>query len=169
MLKSEIDQNFKFIISLVDLFYWLTDDNLRFWYKKTILILTASIVEAILHYTIKVLEIKHNRCFGVKLRKDRLIYQISSDESIYSYREKKVSYDSEEMTFNDCIMILWDEAPEKFTWDICDKIHEIRRLRNGVHIHETLSINPEFNTMDFGIFFSYTKAAIDACESVIIS
>ncbi len=41
------------------------DEAIEFGYKKTILILVASIIEALLLHTIKVLEVKHKKCFGV--------------------------------------------------------------------------------------------------------
>jgi hypothetical protein len=167
ILKNEIDQNFMFIISLIDFFESSKEENQRFWYKKTIIILTASIVEAILLYTIQELEIKHRKCFWVKKTRERLIYKISTDEWIYSYREKKVTYDPNEMTFNDCIMILGDEESTHFTQEVCDKIHALRNLRNGVHIHSSLSTNPDFIKLDFEIFFLDTKVAIDACESAL--
>lgn len=166
-LKSEIDQNFKFIIGLVDLFDKLKDDNSRFWYKKTIVILTASIVEAILLYTIKQLELKHSRCFWIKKTREKLIYKIWPSDNLYTYREKKVAYDPEEMTFNDSIVILWDEEPTHFTKDICDKIHGLRRLRNGVHVHNGVSSDPEFITLNFETFFTNAKIAIDTCEAVL--
>ena len=167
VLKWEIDQNFMFIISLIDSFSWFTSENQRFGYKKTIIILTASIVEAILLYTIKQLEFKHARCFWTKKTREKLIYKISANESIFTYKEKKVMYDPEDMTFNDSIIVLWEEEPLYFTRDICDKIHELRRLRNGVHIHSSISCDPEFIAMDFKRFFTYTKTAIDVCEWVL--
>lgn len=172
VLKNEIDQNLMFVMKLIDLFENTPNNGIyeimRFWYKKTIIIFTASIVEAVLLYTIKILEIKHDRCFWIKKIKEKEIFKISDDEKLWLYKEKKVKYDPRIMTFDDSISILGDEKWDIFTDDICNKIHELRNLRNGVHIHSNLSIDPQFIAIWFEDFFSYTKIAIDCCKNVLL-
>ncbi len=71
-LRKEIDMNYLFIAFIKKTYDELMpgtdrelDEAKEFGYKKTILILVSSIIEALLLYTIKALEVKHKKCFGI--------------------------------------------------------------------------------------------------------
>ena len=65
-LRKEIEMNYLFISELETIFSALDEspenEVKRFGYKKMIIILTASIIEAILLHSIQMLEIKHKKC-----------------------------------------------------------------------------------------------------------
>ena len=76
-LRKEIELNYLFIADLETIFWELPEapenEVKRFWYKKMIIILTASIVEAMLLYTIQTLEVKHKKTIGIQKTRDKEI------------------------------------------------------------------------------------------------
>ena len=72
-LRKEIDMNYLFIAFIKEKYDNLSpglnsevSEAIEFGYKKTIALLISSIIESILLYTIKELELKHKKCFGIK-------------------------------------------------------------------------------------------------------
>ena len=170
-LRKEIELNYLFIADLETIFWELPEapenEVKRFWYKKMIIILTASIVEAMLLYTIQTLEVKHKKTIGIQKTRDKEIGVLDTGEKLVTYKEKRVQYNPVETTFADSIQILWDEFWGYFPKEICDKLHEMRRLRNGVHIQLKISGDTEFSKIGIYALFKNAGEVINLCKTVL--
>lgn len=175
-LRKEIDVNYLFIAFIKKIYDELTpgwnrdlDEAVEFWYKKTILLLVASIVEALLLYTIKTLEIKHAKCLWVKkVQHGKPLWVLETGEKLVIYKETEVEF-RDDTKFSDLISILCDKFSSEFTTHIQDKLVRMKVLRNGVHINSKLSNNKDYITTNIESLLKDAKEITDLCKSILIT
>lgn len=143
------------------------DEAKEFGYKKTILILVSSIIEALLLYTIKALEVKHKKCFGInKVPHWKPLGILETWEKLVLYKETEVEFRSD-TKFADLISILCDKFSTEFSPLIHEKLTRMKVLRNGVHIHSKISNNKDYISTSIESLLKDATEVTDLCKQIL--
>ena len=155
-LKNNLDTTFQHIVELtaiVDRY----DKVLSSSFRKTIIIYTASIIEALLLWKLK----KRLKAKKVELSDEwkyyniKILHKINTSEEIICGRRKK---EKRRVGKLDLVRIIDLCVQYKIiTKQFSIKVHEVRQLRNRLHIGGLAKIEKEYTKEDLNFVFEVAK------------
>ncbi len=157
ILRQNIDEIFNHIVILLS---FVESENqeqfIKSAFRKTIIIHTASIIEALLFYIIDI-EFSEERIAQHystwKCENIKDIYKINEKHKIIAgeYIKKKGNVKKDKMNLGGIVSFLQDK--KIINKELSEKIHIIRRLRNEQHIGTHKSVK-KYSNRDLEIAFS---------------
>lgn len=162
ILQRNLDMVFDHIIDLLVLSdseaYKGRDKKiLRSSFRKTVIIYTASIIEALLLWKLK-LEVKENK---IELRDYwkyvdiKTLFEINKFEEIIGSRRIKKVKDINRLRF--FRIIDYCLKYNIISRELSEELHEIRDLRNRVHIGNLSELEKQYSQKDLNFVFSVTR------------
>lgn len=163
VLQKNLDTVFFHIVDLLtltksDLYQIEKTQTLVSSLRKTIIIHTASIIEALLSWKLKT-DLNSNKLsphYDYTYSNWKLIHKLENETEIMSVIRKKSIKKLEDLDFNRTIdycykyQILEDET-------LLKDLHKVRKLRNRLHIGGLSEVEKEYSEADLEFCFKVTK------------
>lgn len=155
-LKNNLDTTFQHIVELVAIADEY-DKTLSSSFRKTIIIYTASIIEALLLWKLK----KKIKSTKVELSDEwkyyniKILHRIDALEEIIGGSRKKEKRDISKLDFVRVIDLCVKHGI--ITEQFSKKVHKVRELRNRLHIGGLAEIEKEYTKKDLNFVFVVAK------------
>ena len=156
VLRNNLDVTFQHIVELATIADKY-DKILSSSFRKTIIIYTASIIEALLLWRLK----KKVKATKVKLSDEwkfydiKILYKISVSEEVVGAKRKKEKKEIKKLDFVRIIdlCVKYKIVAKQFS----EEIHKVRKLRNRLHIGGLAKAEKEYTKKDLKFVFGVAK------------
>lgn len=160
ILRANLDRTFDHILELLPLSESKSYKNklvLASSFRKTIIIHTASIIEALLLWKLKQKINKNEVTLGKEWKyfDIKIIYKINDSEEIIAGRRKKVIKKIDSLGFVRIIDLC--EKYKIIDEKLVQEIHKIRGLRNKQHISGLTNVERTYSKSDLNLIFGVTR------------
>ncbi|MCX6717740.1 MAG: hypothetical protein NTU76_03650 [Candidatus Taylorbacteria bacterium] len=169
IIKENLDTTFDHLLELLSLsespVYPL---NLRSGFRKTIIIYTASIIEALLFWMLRERKTEEEIAEDeIEFKIIKIIYEINDDERIVLGKDckKKNRYKFEKLNLNQINDLC--QKNNLISKDIFNKVDKVRILRNRLHISTLKTVENEYSKTDLEFVFSVAREVKDVVGSNI--
>ena len=155
-LKNNLDTTFRHIVELVAIADEY-DKILSSSFRKTIIIYTASVIEALLLWRLKkkIKSTKVELSDKWKYYNIKILHQIDTSEEIIGGNRKKEKKDINKLDFVRVIDLCVKHGI--ITEQFSEKAHKVRELRNRLHIGGLAEIEKEYTKKDLNFVFGVAK------------
>ena len=155
-LRNNLDTSFDHIVELVAIVDKY-DKILSSSFRKTIIIYTASIIEALLLWKLK----KKIKSRKVELSEEwryyniKILHRLDASEEIIGGNRKKEKKDINKLDFIRVIDLCVKHGI--ITKQFSRKVHQVRELRNRLHIGGLAKVDKEYTKKDLNFVFGVAK------------
>ena len=168
ILSGNLDITSEHILELMSISESLAYQNEKILlssFRKTIIIHTASIIEALLLWKLKK-EIKHNTVIlsnEWKYTEIKKLHKISDDEYIVGANKKREIKRLDKLDFFRIIDVC--SKHKIINNSLKNKLNKVRTLRNRLHVGGLVEIEKEYKKSDLEFVFSVAKEIKILCQN----
>lgn len=165
--RTHLDRVFELVVVLLTLSEAKNySPELQSSFRKTIIIYTASIIEALLLLILKA-HTTETECAEIKDQITRTLYVISEKEHIALVQKKKVKAKFNKLNLDQISKLCKNH--NLITKALSGKVDKVRTLRNRQHLGALEKLEVIYTKRDLEFVFSVAKAVTHVAELMLVS
>jgi len=167
IFRDNIDLIFDHVIDLITLVETVDNKLQKSSFRKTIIIHTASIIEALLFWVLKKeSEPSDWTIDGWRFKCEKVLYEVSHKRRIVAGEEifEKKKHKDEKVNLGQLISIFKKIFPKRDI--LARELNEVRKLRNRQHISSVKEFDGDYSKRELEFVFSVAKEVKELAKKV---